>query len=362
MMIKFKKSSFSFFKPQSLPLIGMDITDSAIKVLEIHAKDKQLEVTGYGIVPLELGAISGRQILDYKSVTNSIKLAIEQAQATSRRTAVALPATAVITRTLNLPRDLTEKELESQIYLEASQHIPYALNEVALDFQRLPPLTEQDTHQAVLLVASRKELTNQLDKLLLDAGLEPVAIDTESFAIERATNLILAKLPPSEQNQRVAIADIGATSSTFSVLNQGQVIYSRDFNFGSEQLTEAIQQAFGLSRAKADEAKKTGKLPTEYRPQVLQTFIESSIQQIERQQQLFYSNSRYQDIDKLILAGGSSATEGLASQLESWLGVPTLIANPFLNMRLSKKVNANLLMQDAPALLVACGLALRVNL
>lgn len=360
--MKFRKPSFSFLRPKLQPLIGVDITGSAVKLLEIHPLGKKLQVVSYGVAPLELGAVSDRRIVDYKSVVKSIKQVMQRTEPSTKRAAVALPATSVITRTLNLPRNLSNKELENQIYLEADQHIPYPLAEVALDFQRLPPINENDDTQPILLVASRKELTVQLDNLLLDADLEPVAIDVESFATERAINLILEKLPAKEQSQLVAVADIGASSSTFSVLDKGEIIYSRDFSFGGKQLTEEIQRAFGLSRGQAGYAKKTGKLPPEYKTEILQPFIGSAIQQIDRQQQLFYSNSSYQSIDKLLLAGGSSAIEGLPKQVEDLLGVPTFIANPFMDMLLGEKVNAQALAQDAPAMVVACGLALRVNL
>lgn len=357
-----KRFGLPFLKAKKQPLIGVDITGSAVKLLELHPLDDRLQVASYGVVPLPLGAVVDRRIVDFKAVVQSIKQVVARTEPSTKRTAVALPATAVITKTLSFNRDLTDQEMEEQVFLEADQHIPYPLAEVALDFKRLPPINPNDDTQPVLLVASRKELTDQLDNLLIDAGLEPIAIDVESFATERAINLILDKLPQTQQNELVGIADIGASSSSFSVLNNGEIIYSRDFSFGGKQLTEEIQRMFGLSRSEAGYAKKTGDLPPEYKTELLQPFIAATIQQIQRQEQLFYSNSTYQHLDKILLAGGSSATEGLAPEVEAQTGAPTFIANPFINMVLGEKVNAQALTQDVPAMLVACGIALRVNL
>ncbi|SFC37654.1 type IV pilus assembly protein PilM [Marinospirillum celere] len=352
-----------FLRPKKQPLIGVDITASAVKLLEIHPQGSRLQVASYGVAPLESGAVSDRRIKDYKSVARSIKRVIDRTQPTTLRTAVAVPAAAVISRTLSLPRDLDDEEMEAQVLLEADQHIPYALNEVAIDFQRLPPLNPDDDTQPVLLVACRKETTEQLDQVLEEAGLKPVVIDVENLAIERAIRLILDQLNEhqAEEGQIVAVADIGATTTTLNVLNDGEIIYSRDQMFGGKQLTDEIQRHYGLSREEAGFAKKKGNLPSDYFTEILEPFKTATIHQIERQLQLFYSSSNYHDIDYLILAGGSSVIEGLPDMARHQLGATTLVANPFAKMLLSDKVNAQALAQDAPAMMIACGLAMRME-
>lgn len=349
-----------FFRPKKQPLIGIDITSSAIKLLEIHPYGNKLQVASYGVAPLENGAVADRRIKDYRSVARSIKRVIDRTQPSTSRTAVAVPTATVITRTLSLPLDLNDDEIEALVMIEADQHIPYPLNEVAIDFQRLPPLNPDDESQPVLLVACRKEITEQLDYVLEEAGLEPLVIDVENYATERALGLILGRLPNQAENQIVAVADIGATTTTLNVLRDGEIIYSRDQIFGGKQLTDEIQRHYGLSREEAGFAKKTSNLPTDYHTELLEPFKRALIQQIERQLQLFYSSTSYHDIDNLILAGGSSAVENLTSLVEKQLDCPTYIANPFVDMVLSDKVDAAALAQDAPAMLIACGLAMRV--
>lgn len=349
-----------FFRPKKLPLIGIDITNSAVKLLEIHPYGDKLQVASYGVAPLESGAVADRRIKDYKSVARSIKRVIDRTQPSTSRTAVAVPTAAVITRTLSLPVELNDEEMEALIMEEAEQHIPYPLNEVAIDFQRQPPLNPDDDNQPVLLVACRKEVTDQLDYVLEEAGLEPIVTDVENLAMERSLGLLLDKLPKQEENLIVAVADVGATSTTLNILRDGETIYSRDQIFGGKQLTDEIQRFYGLSREEAGFAKKKGNLPADYYTELLEPFKVALIQQVERQLQLFYSSSSYHDIDYLILAGGSSAIEGLPDLAHQQLGCPTYIANPFVDMLLSNKVDAKALAQDAPAMMIACGLAMRV--
>lgn len=349
-----------FLRPKRQPLIGIDITSSAVKLLEIHPYGNKLQVASYGVAPLENGAVADRRIKDYKSVARSIKRVIDRTQPSTTRTAVAVPTAMVITRTLSLPLELSDDEMEGLVMMEADQHIPYPLNEVAIDFQRQPPLNADDENQPVLLVACRKEITDQLDYVLEEAGLVPIVTDVESLAMERSLNLVLDKLPNPEENQIVAVVDVGAITTTLNVLRDGEIIYSRDQIFGGKQLTDEIQRFYGLSREEAGLAKKIGNLPADYVSELLEPFKKALIQQLERQLQLFYSSTSYNDIDSLILAGGSSAIENLPQLVQQQVGCPTYIANPFVDMLLSDKIDAVALAQDAPAMMIACGLAMRV--
>lgn len=352
--------AFPFFSPKKQPLIGIDITSSAVKLLEIHPYGNKLQVASYGTAPLENGAVADQRIKDYKSVARTIKRVIDRTQPSTTRTAIAVPTATVITRTLSLPLELSDDEMEALVMMEADQHIPYPLNEVVIDFQRQPPLNADDENQPILLVACRKEVTDQLDYVLKEAGLEPLVTDVESLAMERSLGLILGKLPNPENNQVVAVIDVGAITTTLNVLDDGEIIYSQDQIFGGKQLTDEIQRFYGLSREEAELAKKIGNLPADYTSELLQPFKKTLIQQIERQLQLFYSSTSYSDIDCLILAGGSSAIENLPQSVQYQIGCPTYLANPFVDMLLSDKVNAVALAQDAPAIMIACGLAMRV--
>ena len=147
--------------------------------------------------------------------------------------------------------------------------------------------------------------------------------------------------------------------TTLSVLADDRSIYTREQLFGGKQLTEEIQRRYSLSFEEAGLAKKQGGLPDDYEAEVLQPFKEAVLQQVTRSLQFFFSSSQYDDVDYIVLAGGTASIEGLAEMIENKLGTPTVIANPFVDMSIASKVDANALANDAPAMMIACGLAMR---
>ena len=162
-----------------------------------------------------------------------------------------------------------------------------------------------------------------------------------------------------DDDKVIAVVDIGGTMTTLSVLTNSGAPYTREQLFGGKQLTEEIQRRYSLSVEEAGLAKKQGGLPDDYETEVLQPFKEAVVQQVTRSLQFFYSSSAYDDVDHIILAGGTSSIDGLSDMVAAKLGTPCTIANPFGNMTLSSRVNEANLAADAPALMIACGLALR---
>jgi type IV pilus assembly protein PilM len=147
--------------------------------------------------------------------------------------------------------------------------------------------------------------------------------------------------------------------TTLSVLHNGRIIYTREQLFGGRQLTEEIQRRYGLSLGEAGLAKKQGGLPDDYQLEVLQPFKDAVVQQVSRSLQFFFAAGQYNRVDYIMLAGGTASIAGLDRLIQERLGTPTMVANPFADMALSAKVNAGALASDAPALMIACGLALR---
>ena len=195
---------------------------------------------------------------------------------------------------------------------------------------------------------------------LEQGGLKAKVVDIEAHCIQRAFDLVRQQfVGEGEEEKVIAIVDIGATMTTLSVLTDTATPYTREQLFGGKQLTEEIQRRYSLSVEEAGLAKKKGGLPDDYETEVLQPFKEAVVQQVTRSLQFFYSSSAYDDVDHIILAGGTASIEGLADMVTAKLGTPATIANPFANMALSSKVNEVSLMNDAPALMIACGLAMR---
>jgi type IV pilus assembly protein PilM len=253
---------------------------------------------------------------------------------------------------------LSEDDMEKQIMIEADQYIPYALEEVRIDFDVIGPSPTSPDEVDVLLAASRIENVDARVEVLERAGVTAKIIDIEAYAIERAYNA----LSPSgdiDEETNIALVDIGATMTSLSVVRDRQTIYTRETVFGGRQLTEDIQRRYGFSYEEAGLAKKQGGLPDDYEAEVLLPFKESVAQQVSRSLQFYYSSNQSGDIGQLVLVGGTSALAGIAEVVEERLGIPTKVFNPFGDMALAPGVSAQALSGDAPALMICCGLALR---
>ena len=249
--------------------------------------------------------------------------------------------------------------MEQQIQMEADQYIPYPLEEVNLDFEILGPAENDPDRVDVLLAASRSENVNDRIDAIELAGLKARVIDVESYAIENAYSLLAPQLPEQGIDQTVAVLDVGATMTTLNVMHDLKTIYTREQVFGGKQLTEEIQRRYGLSYEEAGMAKRQGGLPDNYVPEVLEPFKEAMAQQVSRSLQFFFSSSHYNAVDHIVLAGGSAMINGIDEMIANKLGVNTTIANPFTHMTLASRVKAQSLSNDAPALMIACGLAMR---
>lgn len=349
---------FSFLDKQRKPVLGIDITSSTVKLLELSKSGGRYKVESYMVRPLPQSTVVEKNINDVGALEETIRKVVAQAKPKTKDAAVAVAGSAVITKVIEMPCDLSDQGMESQLSLEADQYIPYPLDEVALDYEVIGLSAVNPDQVDVLLAACRRENVDLRVAALEAAGLNPKIVDVEVFAVERAFNLIAEQLEDLGE-QVIAIADIGATMLTLSVLVEGKTLYTREQLFGGRQVTEEIQRRYGLSLEEAGQAKKQGGLPEDYETEIVEPFKEALIQQISRSLQFFFSSSQYNYVDQLVLAGGVASTEGLRDEVEEKLGLPTMIANPFANMAVSSKVNAVALAMDAPAMMIAAGLALR---
>ena len=347
------------FKKKSNPLVGIDISATAIKLLELSKSGGRYRVESYAVEPVPANSVVDKNITDMEAVGEAIGRAVKRSGTKLKTAAAAVAGSSVITKVITMPADLNEAELESQIELEADQYIPFPLEEVSMDFEVIGPTADNPDRVDVLLAASRSENVELRQATLELGGLEAKMIDVEAFALENTVALLAADQLGGGDEKIIAVVDIGSSVTTFSVLENLKIIYSREQQFGGAQLTEEIQRRYGLSYEEAGLAKKQGGLPDNYGPEVLESFKDSIAQQISRAQQFFYSSSSITNFDHLVLAGGCSSTEGIAELVESKIGLPTIVANPFANMSLAAKVPADRLANDAPALMISCGLALR---
>ena len=347
-----------FGKKKTTQVLGLDISSTTVKLLELSFSGGRFRVESYAVSSLPQDAVIEKSVNDVDGVSNAIRTVVAQSRTKLKNVAAAVAGSSVITKLIDMPEGLSEDDMETQLTLEADQYIPYPLEEVAIDFQIQGPSPERDKQVEVLLAACRRETIESRVEAIEASELIPRIMDVEAYAMERAFSLIKGQLSLDEDST-VAIVDIGATMTTLSVLNNGQTIYTREQLFGGKQLTDEIMRRYGLPLEEAGLAKKQGGLPDDYEPEVLEPFKEAVVQQVARSLQFFFSSSQYNDVDHIILAGGVSSMEGLEQLVQEKLGTPTVVANPFAQMSISSRVNAVALSSDAPAMMIACGLALR---
>ncbi len=350
----------SLFTRGPAPLIGVDFSASSIKVVELAVgKQTAMRLERYAIEPIERGAIVDGNVDRHEAVADALLRALRKAGITTKQVAMALPSSSVITKRISLPADLSEDDYELQVETEASQYIPFAIDEVNLDFQVLGPSSTAEDSVDVLLAASRKEKVDDRVMIAEMAGLKPVIMDVEPYAARISIDHLIGQLPAGGEGKILAVFDVGQTATRLAVVYNGQTVFEREQPFGGNQLTQDIVRLYGLTVEEAEQKKRTGDLPDNYRTELLKPFVEQGATDIHRALQFFFTSTPYTKVDRILLAGGAAVTPGLVEAVTEKCEVPAEILSPFQGMELGDGVLERQMRLDAPALLVSCGLAMR---
>lgn len=346
---------------KSPPLIGVDISSSSIKMVELSEDGKGgLCLERYHIEPLPKDAVSEGNVNNLDAVAEALRGGWKRLGSRVRNLALALPTAAVITKKITVPAGQRDEDLEVQVEAEANQYIPFALDEVNLDFQVLGPAPHNQDELEVLIAASRKDKVEDRVAAAEASGLKAVVMDVESFATQTALELIeRQQLPNGGKDLTIAIVDVGTTITNVNVLRNGGSVYMREAPFGGNQLTQDICTRYSLTVQEAEAAKRAGGLPEGYESEVLKSFSDTLALEVARALQFFYTSTKYSQVDHIVLCGGCAAIAGIAEVIHQRTQVNTMVANPFIGMSSSARVNPRHLASDAPSLVVACGLAMR---
>lgn len=351
----------SLFGKSSPPMVGLDISTSGVRLVELGDAGKgELRLERYAAEPLPRGAVVDGNIENIEQVSEAVRRVWKKSGTRARHVALGMPPAAVITKKIILPAGLSEDQLEVQVESEASQYIPFALDEVSLDFDVIGQAPHAQEDMEVMLAAARREKVEDRVAIAEAAGLTAIVMDIESYAaraaLDRATR---GRAGIAKPEQIVALFQIGAQATHVSVLQDGETIYEREQPFGGNQLTQDIVRAYGLSFEEAETRKKSGDLPENYRADLLAPFLESAALEVTRAIQFFFTSTPYTRIDELYLAGGCAALPGLLELIGSRTRIPSSIVAPFEGMAFGAPVREQQLRQEGAAYLVACGLALR---
>ncbi len=341
------------------PLLGLDISSSGAKLVELSQDSAgKLSLERCALVPFERGWIVDGNIEKFEEVVGAIQKVLKKSGTKTKNVALALPPSAVITKKIVLSGELSERELELQVEVEANQYIPFPLEEVSLDFCVVGPSAAPGDIE-VLIAASRREKVEDISGLAEAVGLKPLVLDVESYASRLAANRLISNRPGNGVDVVVALFEVGAMNTSMQVLCNDEVLYDRDQAFGGAQLTQMLVRHYGFSLEEAETKKLSGDLPEDYVSAVLQPFTESLVQEIGRALQFFFTSTTHNKVDLVLLGGGSAAVPGLKDAVAHQTGFPCAVANPFEGMAISASVKQETLAAEAPSYLTACGLAMR---
>lgn len=350
----------ALFRRGSQPILGVDVSASNVKLVELVPGGKTgMRLERYAIEPIERGAIVDGNVEKPEAVADALMRAIRKTGTKTRLAAMALPSSAVIAKRITLPAGLHEEDYELQVENEASQYIPFSIDEVNLDFQILGPSSQSEEDVEVLLAASRKEKVEDRVAIAEMAGLRPVVIDVEPYAARTSIDHVTRFLPSQGEGMILAVFDIGQSTTNLTVVLNGQTVFEREQTFGGSQLTQDIVRLYGLTLEEAELKKKSGDLPDNYASELLTPFVEQGASEVARSLQFFFTSTPFTRVDRIFLAGGCAVTAGLAEAVAERTQVPTEIMSPFQGMEVAGGIRERQLRLDAPALMVGCGLAMR---
>ena len=343
------------FKQKSKEVIGIDVGTYSIKLVELAGSHVNPKVVAWGVENLPAGAFAENTIADKDAVASALNGLITKSGVKGDRISVGLSSSHAITKVLSMPKNSNEYELEEQVSIEALHFIPYPIDEVNLDFEVLGPSQDSSDEIDVLLVACRRQVVDDYIDLIESVDLELSYVDIDTYALERvyrAQNTL-----GSGSDQPVAMFDVGYADSHFVVVDQHRVLYSRHQNFGAQQLVNQIRKEYGVGISEAEEIMKSVKPPSDFLSAVQKPFVEMMRQELERGLQFFYSSSAYSNIDRILLAGGCCALDGVVSDMEKKMQTSVSLINPVANARVMR--NKAGIVGAAPSLSVAYGLSLR---
>ncbi|RJR20581.1 MAG: type IV pilus assembly protein PilM [Nitrospiraceae bacterium] len=338
-------------------IIGLDIGSRHIKVVQLKESKGSHRLERLGIATLQPELIVDGSILDSTRVVDAVKELISNTGIKTKDVTLSVSGhSSVIIKRVSLPQ-MTEEELDEQIRFEAEQYIPFDIEDVSLDFQILGP-AEEENMMDVLIVAVKKDKIGEYVTVARDAGLNPVIVDVDAFALENMYELNYE----FKEGENIALVNIGASMININILKGGISVFTRDSSVGGNLLTEALQREFTISHANAEKLKHEeaieGVSPEEAKA-VLSSAFEDIVSEISRSFDYFRDTTNYENIDQIILSGGVALTKDFASSLSDRVGVPVSIADPFKNISVPDSFDQEYLKKVSPLVSVAVGLAMR---
>jgi type IV pilus assembly protein PilM len=346
------------FLAKKKEIVGLDIGSSSIKLVELKEGKKGYRLQNLALSPLPPEAIVDGALMDSVTIIDAIKDLIGQAKTKTKSAVTSVSGHSVIVKKITLPF-MTEAELEESIQWESERYIPFDINDVNIDFQILGSDAENPDVMDVILVAAKKDIINDYVSVIMEAGLNPVIVDVDAFALEN----MLAINYELEKGESIAIANVGASITSINILKNNVSAFTRDIFKGGSQVTEEIQRQLHIDFDEAEKIKVGSKMEGTSQPviqKVLKEASESLAIEIGNSLEFFQSASTYEKIAKLYLSGGGSKIKDFDILLQQQIGIPVEMINPFKNIEFSEKhFDLEYMREIGPAMAVGVGLASR---
>ncbi len=340
-------------------LVGIDIGTTAVKLVELSRAGRSVRVDSYSYESMAPGMIIEHQIKDIEQVGATLQRLVARSGTKIKRAAVCVSSTNVISKSLTVQSSMDEDELEALVEVEADRVVPYALDDVNIDYVKLGKSTQSADEDQLQLVVCRKNVVEGLMAVLDEADLEPAVVDVDHFALARVNAFVSQGHVGGGQARTTALMDFGSNTSRLLVFHNNRIIYTRENPYGGRQLIDSIGQKYGLPPQESNHALRNNELANSFKPEVLKPFVKTMMQEILRTLQFFYSSSTHNRIDQLLITGGCAQIGNIDKFIEKRIEVPTAVLNPFAATRLGSKIDKDRFRRDIPSLGVAAGLALR---
>jgi type IV pilus assembly protein PilM len=338
-------------------LVGLDIGSSAVKLVELkeQKKGQGYELVRCGYEPLSAEAIVDGAIMDAGLVAETIKKVFADTRTKNAEVATSLSGHSVIIKRISL-QEMDEEQLAESITWEAEQYIPFDIEEVSIDFQRLG--AGEEGTMDVLLAAVKKEKIQDYTDVIRQAGCTPKLVDIDIFAVQNAYELNY-DLPADDIH---ALVNLGASVTNIAVLQGSQPIFWRDISVGGNQYTEAIQKELSLSYDQAERLKKgqdVEGIPLGNAVPIIRSVSEEIGNEIQKTLDFFKATTVDAPVQRVILCGGSARVIEFTTYLGERFGCPVELLDPLRNIAKGKELNLDRLEDIGSSLAVAVGLALR---
>ena len=343
-------------------VIGLDIGSSSVKVTQLKITGKGYELVNFAMAPLPPESIVDGALMNSTGIADVVRHILHEEKIKAKEAVIGISGHSVIIKKISLP-EMTEEELAESIKWEAEQHIPFDIDDVYIDIESVGQSAVQG-QMDVILVAAKKEMINDYTSLVLEAGLEPVVVDVDAFAVLNQFELNY-ELPKEET---IVLITMGASVININVVQNGISAFTRDISMGGNQFTEEIQRQLGVSYEEAEALKIGGAYGTGDEDTVVPQEVERVIAsvadtvsgEIQRSLDFFMATNADAQLSKIYLAGGTSKIPSLYRGLEKRMGVPVELMNPFRNIVIDpKQFDPDYLQEIAPMAAVSVGLAIR---